>query len=79
VDERAKEHNQRVLAQMRMQREGIAMTQCSRLEAMMDPSNPNVFEQNDNQPKTEPSFSVEADSGAQDGGGTSPAPTNDNL
>lgn len=50
MDNRAKEHNRRVLEQMRMQKEGIAATTVSDLEAMMDPSNPNVFHKNDNEP-----------------------------
>jgi hypothetical protein len=50
VDDRTQEHNRRVLEQMRMQKEGIAATTVSDLEAMMDPTNPNVFEQNDNEP-----------------------------
>jgi hypothetical protein len=50
VDDRTKEHNRRVLEQLRMQKEGIAVTTVSELEAMMDPTNPNRYERNDNEP-----------------------------
>jgi hypothetical protein len=50
MSDRTKEHNDRVLERM----QGVPAQQCSQLEAMMDPTNPNVFEANDN--RTEADF-----------------------
>ena len=60
--------NDLILSRLR----GAPIQQCSKLEAMMNPTNPNRYEQNDNQ--TQPVLSSVAECGAQDDA-TRSAPT----
>lgn len=47
MDDATKCANDAILARI----QGVAATTSSRLEATMDPTNPNVFEANDNEPE----------------------------